>query len=79
MTVRDIERLGEIPPKRHGLERRPRPSTPTRLRFRTNSRLPLGAKSTIRHTGGESGDIRIAFRDFDQLDDFCRRFCHPAH
>jgi ParB family transcriptional regulator, chromosome partitioning protein len=27
---------------------------------------------TIRHSG-ENGEIRIAFQDFDQLDDFCRR------
>ena len=26
---------------------------------------------------GESGDIRIAFRNFDQLDDFCRRLLQP--
>jgi ParB family transcriptional regulator, chromosome partitioning protein len=39
--------------------------------------LALGTKVTIRH-GGESGEIRIAFRDFDQLDDFCRRLCQPA-
>jgi ParB family transcriptional regulator, chromosome partitioning protein len=32
---------------------------------------------TIRH-GGESGEIRIAFRNFDQLDDFCRRLCQSA-
>ena len=31
----------------------------------------------IRHDG-ESGEIRIAFRDFDQLDDFCRRLSRSA-
>src|SRR5271166_4295947 len=36
--------------------------------------LALGAKVTIRHTGGESGDIRIAFRNFDQLDDSAAAF-----
>ncbi len=39
--------------------------------------LALGAKVTIRHAG-ESGEIRIAFHNFDQLDDFCRRLCQPA-
>ncbi len=38
--------------------------------------LELGTKVTIRHSG-ESGEIRIAFRDFDQLDDFCRRLLQP--
>jgi len=27
---------------------------------------------TIRHSG-QAGELKIAFRDFDQLDDFCRR------
>jgi hypothetical protein len=29
-------------------------------------------------TNVTSGEIRIAFRDLDQLDDLCRRFCQPA-
>jgi ParB family transcriptional regulator, chromosome partitioning protein len=39
--------------------------------------LALGTKVTIRHRG-EAGAIRIAFRDFAQLDGFCRRLCQPA-
>ena len=27
---------------------------------------------------GESGEIRIAFKSLDQLDDFCRRLCQPG-
>lgn len=34
----------------------------------------LGLKVTIALDGGkESGELRVAFRDFDQLDDLCRR------
>ena len=67
----------KIRAKRHDLERRP--STPTRLHFRTNSPWRSGLKSRIRHSGREGGDIRIAFRDFNQLDEFCRRLCQSAH
>ena len=79
MTVRDIERLGE----NSGKTTRPRRATATvdadTRALQDKLALALGAKVTIRHTGGESGDIRIAFRNFDQLDDFCRRLCHPPH
>ena len=39
--------------------------------------LALGTKVTIRHSE-EVGEMRIAFRTFEQLDDFCRRLCQPA-
>jgi ParB family transcriptional regulator, chromosome partitioning protein len=77
MTVRDIERFGE----NSGKTARPRKTAATidadTLALQDKLGLALGTKVTIRH-GGESGEIRIAFRDFDQLDDFCRRLCQPA-
>ena len=78
LTVRDIERLGE----NSGKVARPRQgdrarSTPTRGRFEDKLGLELGTKVTIRHSG-ESGEIRIAFKSLDQLDDFCRRLSQPA-
>ena len=39
--------------------------------------VALGAKVTIRHSG-ESGEIRVKFENFEQLDDFCRRLSQPA-
>ena len=39
--------------------------------------LELGTKVTIRHSG-ESGEIRVAFRNLDQFEDFCRRLLQPA-
>ena len=73
MTVRDIERFGE----NSGKTTRPRKATATvdadTLALQDKLALALGAKVTIRHSAGESGDIRIAFRDFNQLDEFCRR------
>ena len=77
MTVRDIERFGE----NSGKTTRPRKATATvdadTLALQDKLALALGAKVT--HSGGESGDIRIAFRDFNQLDELCRRLCQPAH
>ena len=77
LTVRDIERFGE----NSGKTTRPRKATATvdadTRALQDKLGLALGTKVTIRHSG-ESGDIRIAFRDFDQLDDFCRRLLEPA-
>ncbi len=78
LTVHDVERLGE----RAGLSpHKPRkpaaPVDPDTRALEDKLGLALGAKVTIRHSG-ESGEIRIAFRNFDQLDDFCRRLSQPA-
>ena len=79
MTVRDIERFGE----NSGKTTRPRKATATvdadTLALQDKLALALAAKVTIRHSGREGGDIRIAFRDFNQLDEFCRRLCQSAH
>ena len=79
MTVRDIERFGE----NSGKTTRPRKATATvdadTLALQDKLALVLGAKVTIRHSGREGGDIRVAFRDFNQLDEFCRRLCQSAH
>ena len=77
LTVRDVERLGENAGKAPRAKKDPTPVDPDTLALQDKLGLALGAKVTIRHAG-ESGEIRIAFRDFDQLDDFCRRLCQPA-
>ena len=77
LTVRDIERLGE----NSGKSARPRKGTSPvdadTKALEDKLTLELGAKVTIRHER-ESGEIRIAFRSLDQLDDFCRRLCQPG-
>ena len=77
MTVRDVERLGE----NSGKTTRPRKPTikidADTLALQDRLTLALGAKVTIRHSAGV-GDIRIAFRDFGQLDEFCRRLCQTS-
>jgi ParB family chromosome partitioning protein len=75
--VRDIERLGENAGKAPRARKEPAKIDPDTLALQDKLGLALGAKVTIRHAG-ESGDIRIAFRDFEQLDDFCRRLCQPS-
>jgi ParB family chromosome partitioning protein len=77
LTVRDVERLGE----NAGSVTRTRTKAPRAVDADTVAleqklSLALGSKVTIRHAG-ERGDIRIAFRNFEQLDDFCRRLCQP--
>jgi ParB family chromosome partitioning protein len=77
LTVRDIERLGENVGKTARGTKAPAKVDADTLALQDRLGLALGAKVIIRHTG-ESGDIRIAFRNFEQLDDFCRRLCQPA-
>jgi len=77
LTVRDVERLGENAGKTARAKKEPPKIDADTLALQDKLGLALGAKVTIRHAG-ESGDIRIAFRDFEQLDDFCRRLCQPA-
>lgn len=77
LTVRDIERLGENAGKTARTRKPPARVDADTAALQDKLALALGAKVTIRHAG-EQGEIRIAFRDFDQLDDFCRRLCQPA-
>jgi len=77
LTVRDVERLGENAGKNSRTKRSVSNIDADTLALQNKLGLAIGAKVTIRHTGA-SGDIRIAFRNFDQLDDFCRRLCQPA-
>jgi ParB family chromosome partitioning protein len=77
LTVRDIERFGENPGKTGRPRKAAAPIDADTAALQDKLGLALGTKVTIRHDG-ESGEIRIAFRDFDQLDDFCRRLCQPA-
>ncbi len=77
LTVRDIERFGE----NSGKTTRPRKTTATvdadTRALQDKLGLELGTKVTIRHSG-ENGEIRVAFRNLDQFEDFCRRLLQPA-
>ncbi len=77
LTVRDIERLSENQGKTGRPRKAAAPIDADTAALQDKLGLALGTKVTIRHDG-ESGDIRIAFRDFEQLDDFCRRLCQSA-
>jgi len=78
LSVRDVERLAER------ADHTPRPrlaksATPIDADTRALQEklgLALGTQVTIRHSG-EAGELKIAFRDFDQLDDLCRRLSQP--
>jgi ParB family transcriptional regulator, chromosome partitioning protein len=77
LTVRDIERMGENAGKRARARKSSTGPDADTLALEDKLGLALGAKVSIRHAGG-SGDIRIAFRGFDQLDELCRRLCQPG-
>ena len=77
LTVRDIERIGSNS-SRAPSRSAPLASDPDTRALEENLSLTLGAKVSIRHMG-DSGEIRIGFRSFDQLDDFCRRLAKPLN
>ena len=77
LTVRDIERLGENAGKTARVRKEPAKVDADTLALQDKLALALGAKVSIRYAG-ESGEIRIAFRNFEQLDEFCRRLCQSA-
>ena len=76
LTVRDVERMSQkaaASPK----EKAPPRAAPDKDDADTRAlekklALALGAKVTIRHDG-ERGELKLAFANFEQLDDFCRR------
>jgi ParB family transcriptional regulator, chromosome partitioning protein len=80
LTVRDVERLGrerepeESPAASGAPLRAPAKVDADTKALEHSLSVALGTIVSIRHRG-ESGEIRIKFHDFEQLDDFCRRLC----
>jgi ParB family transcriptional regulator, chromosome partitioning protein len=77
LTVRDVERLGQSaePAPRRAAGRAAIDADTRALCERL--KLSLGAAVTIRRGVGETGELRISFRDLDQLEDLCRRLEAP--
>ena len=76
LTVRDVERMGENARKPLRVKRNHVVTDSDTVALQDKLGLMLGAKVTIRHSG-ETGEIRLAFSSFSQLDDFCHRLCQP--
>jgi ParB family chromosome partitioning protein len=80
LTVRDVERLSHAPAEPRQAARAPQRAlgddADTRA-LQQKLSLALGVKVTIRHDGGR-GELKIAFADFEQLDDLCRRLGLPV-
>jgi ParB family chromosome partitioning protein len=78
LSVRDVERLAERAGQspRHGGAKAAAPIDADTRALEEKLGLALGTRVTIRHSG-QAGELKIAFRDFDQLDDFCRRLSQP--
>ena len=77
LTVRDVERLGrqgaDEPPKILSAKEPAEIDADTRALEHSLS-VALGTSVVIRHRG-ENGELRIKFKNLEQLDDFCRRLC----
>jgi ParB family chromosome partitioning protein len=77
MTVREVERLGENVGKALRTLAKTNPSRdPDTRALEEKLGLALGTKVTIRSTG-DAGNITIGYRNFEQLDTFCRRLSNP--
>jgi ParB family chromosome partitioning protein len=76
LTVRDVEKIGQKADETESLAPAKEPvevDADTRALEQSLS-AALGTNVVIRHKG-ESGEVRLRFRNFEQLDDFCRRLC----
>ncbi len=75
LTVRDVERLSQAPaaPTEKAAPKKllDKADADTRALEKRLS-LALGVKVAVRHDG-ERGELKIAFANFEQLDDLCRR------
>jgi ParB family chromosome partitioning protein len=78
LTVRDVESLGretvEAERTAPARSRAPAEADADTRALEQSLSVALGAPVTIRHRG-ETGELRVKFGSFEQLDDFCRRLC----
>jgi ParB family chromosome partitioning protein len=77
LTVRDVERLGREAaeePMSDAPAREPAEVDADTRALERSLSAALGTSVSIRHRG-ESGEVRIKFRNLEQLDGFCRRLC----
>ena len=78
LTVRDVEKLGTT-----RIRKQSNVVTPAKVAdldtkaWEERLGLAIGAKVTINYSGS-NGEIRIAFRNFDQLEEFCTRLVTPG-
>jgi ParB family transcriptional regulator, chromosome partitioning protein len=74
LTVRDIERLAQTPtpPPTKAKPEKPESADADTRALEKKLSLALGVKTTIRHDG-QRGEMKIAFANFEQLDDLCRK------
>ena len=72
LTVRDVEHLGQQAASQVGRPRRAARQSADTNAFEDRLTLALGTKVSIR-MAGNAGEIRISFRDLEQLDGICGR------
>jgi len=80
LTVRDVEKLGQkrtrMEPPVNDLSSNSITSDSDAKAWEHKLGLALGANVTLRYSG-KTGEIRIAFRDLEQLEDLCVRLSTP--
>jgi ParB family chromosome partitioning protein len=75
LTVRDVEKLGQQSEDANPRTiREPRQVDADTRALEHSLSEALGTHVAIRHRG-DSGEIRIKFKNLEQLDSFCRRLC----
>jgi ParB family chromosome partitioning protein len=72
LSVRETERLAKAPAPPPPAVRRPRVSDADTRALEGDLSAVLGVKVEIRHRGDGGGELRLRYRDLDQLDGLCR-------
>ena len=68
MTVRDIEALVQLPMGEGDPERRQREKDPDTVAFEKEVSEAIGLKTELKKGSGESGVLKIRYRNYDQLE-----------
>jgi ParB family chromosome partitioning protein len=73
LSVRDTEKLVKTEGDRHAARARPPAQVdPDTQALEADLTAALGLKISIRHGAGEGGELRITYRNLDELDALCR-------
>jgi len=73
LSVRETEKLAKEPPRTSKAPQAAPPAKDADTRaLEADLSAALGLRVAIRHAGEKGGEVRIAYRDLDQLDGICR-------
>ncbi|MFN3613017.1 MAG: ParB/RepB/Spo0J family partition protein [Rubrimonas sp.] len=73
LSVRETEQLAKNPPSTAAAQPKPAPVKDADTRaLEADLTAAIGLKVAIQHRGDRGGEVRIAYRDLEQLDGICR-------